>query len=79
MLIFDSMEVADSFLALKIEILQLILALQDSVKLQRVHAVLGETEPTPQYLLDRIDRGRAESKAGLGTPLEEYLEEIKNL
>lgn len=73
------MNSADNFLALKLDTLQSIMALQDLAKLQRVRAVLEEAEPTPQFLLDRIDRARAESKAGLGTPLEEYLEEIKDL
>jgi hypothetical protein len=71
------MKVADSFLSLKLETLQIIMALQDSAKLQRIRAVLEETEPTPQYLLDRIDRGRAESKAGLCTPAEGFLEGMK--
>ncbi len=73
------MKVAENFLTQKLETLQILMALQDPAKLQRVRAVLEETEPTPQVLLDRIDRGRAESKAGLGMPLEEFLEEIKDL
>jgi hypothetical protein len=73
------MKVSENFLTQKLEALQILMALQDPAKLQRVRAVLEETEPTPQVLLDRIDRGRAESKAGLGTPLEDFLEEIKDL
>lgn len=71
------MKVADNFLALKLETLELIMSLQDTAKLQRVRAVLVESEPTPQHLLDRIDRGRAESKAGLCTPIEDFQEEME--
>jgi hypothetical protein len=73
------MEVANDFLSLKLETLQIIMALQDSVKLQRVRAVLEETEPTPQVILDLIKRRQVEAKADHGTPLDEYLEEIKDL
>jgi hypothetical protein len=73
------MKVADNFLALKLETLQIILALQDSAKLQRIRAVLEETDPTPQVILDLIKRRQEASKADHGTPLAEYLEEIKDL
>ena len=48
------MKVADSFLSLKLETLQILMAVQDPAKLQRVRAVLEESEPTPQHLLDLI-------------------------
>lgn len=73
------MEVADNFLALKLETVQMIMALQDSAKLQKVRALLGEAEPTPQVILDLITRRQAEAKTDVGTPFEEYLEEIKDL
>jgi hypothetical protein len=62
---------------MKLELMQGILALQDMSKLQRIKAVLEQDEPTPQHLLDLIDRGLEESKAGQGRPVEEFLEEIK--
>ena len=73
------MKVADSFLALKLETLQILMAVQDPAKLQRVRAVLEESEPTPQHLLDLIKRRQEEAKSGLGRPIEEFLEEIKDL
>ena len=57
----------------------MVLALQDPGRLERVRKVLEADEPTPQAILDAIARGRAESKAGLGRPIEEFLEEIKDL
>ena len=62
---------------MKLELMQGILALQDMSKLQRIKAVLEQDEPTPQHLLDLIDRGLEESKAGQERPIEEFLEEIK--
>lgn len=79
MLIFDSMKIADNFLELKLETLQIIMELQDSAKLQRVRAVLEADEPTPQAILDLIKLRQEESKTDIGTPLDEYLVEIKNL
>jgi hypothetical protein len=73
------MKATDAFISLKLETMQLIIALQDPAKLEKIRAILNESEPTPQAILDRIDRAREESKADLGTPLEEYLEEIKDL
>ncbi len=73
------MKVADSFLSLKLETLQILMAVQDPAKLQRVRAVLEESEPTPQHLLDLIKRRQEEAKSGLGRPIEEFLEEIKDL
>lgn len=73
------MKVADNFLAEKLEVLQIVMAMQDPVKLKKVRAVLDEQEPTPQHLLDLIKRRQAEARTDLGTPLEEYLEEIKDL
>ncbi|MEY3444709.1 MAG: hypothetical protein RLZZ519_2990 [Bacteroidota bacterium] len=73
------MKVADSFLSLKLETLQILMAVQDPAKLQRVRAVLEESEPTPQHLLDLIKRRQEEAKSGLGRPVEEFLEEIKDL
>jgi hypothetical protein len=73
------MKVTDSFLSLKLETLQILMAVEDPAKLQRVRAVLEETEPTPQHLLDLIKRRQEEAKSGLGRPVEEFLEEIKDL
>lgn len=64
---------------IKRDLLQLLPKVKDATKLQRVLELLRGNAPTPQVLLDRIDRGQAESKAGLGTPLEEFLDEIKHL
>ena len=73
------MKVAEeSFLALKLDTLQRVMALRDEATLQKVMAVLLDVEPTPQHLLDLIKRGQAESKAGLCRPIEELLEEMKN-
>ena len=72
------MKVADNFLAEKLDVLQMVMAMQDPDKLKKVRAVLEEQQPTPQHLLDLIKRGQAESKAGLGRPAEELLEEMKS-
>jgi hypothetical protein len=71
------MKRADSFLALKLETLQILMAVQDPAKLQRVRAVLEESEPTPQHLLDLIKRRQEEARLEVGTPIEEFLEEMK--
>ena len=68
----------ESFLVLKLDTLQRVMEVQDEATLQKVMAVLLDEEPTPQYLLDLIKRGQAESKAGLCRPVEELLEEMKN-
>jgi hypothetical protein len=72
------MKVSESFYQLKNETAQLVLALQDPARLERVRKVLEADEPTPQAILDAIAQGRAESKAGLGTPIEDFLEEMEN-
>ena len=53
------------------------MAVQDPAKLQRVRAVLEESEPTPQHLLDLIQRRQEEARMEVGTPIEEFLEEMK--
>ncbi len=63
---------------LKRDILQLLREVKDVAKLQRVLELLRGSAPTPQVLLDLIDRGRAESAAGLCRPVEELFEEMKN-
>ena len=68
----------ESFLVLKLDTLQRVMEVQDKATLQKVMAVLLDVEPTPKHLLDLIDRGRAESAAGLCRPVEELLEEMKN-
>jgi hypothetical protein len=72
------MKVSASFLQKKNETAQMVLALQDPDRLERVRKALTAVEPTPQVILDRIDRGRAESKAGLCTPVEDFLEEMES-
>ncbi len=64
--------------SLKRDILQHLPEVKDAAKLQRMLELLSGNAPTPQVLLDRIDRGRAESKAGLGRPVEELLEEMED-
>lgn len=73
------MKVSESFYQLKNETAQIILALQDPARLERVRKALEIDEPTPQAMLDAIAQGRAESKARLGRPVEEFLAEIKDL
>ena len=73
------MKSAENFLALKMETMQMLMSLQDIEKLKRVRALLEEKEPTPQVLLDLIKRGQAEAKAGFTRPIEEFLEEVKDL
>lgn len=68
----------ESFLQLKNETAQMVLALQDPVRLERVRMVLEANEPTPQPILDAIKRGQADVKAGLVTPSEEFLEEMES-
>ena len=66
-------------MALKMETLKLLLALEDVGKLQRVRAMLTVDGPTPQVLLDLIQRRQEAARTDEGTPVEEYLEEIKHL
>lgn len=73
------MKVSESFFQLKNETAQMVLALQDPARLERVRKALEADEPTPQAILDAIAQARAESKLGLGRPIEEFLEEIKDL
>jgi hypothetical protein len=73
------MKTTDRSNSLKQETAQLIMALQDPDKLDRVRAVLVEREPTPQYILDLIDQRRAASKTEEGMPIEEFLNEVEGL
>jgi hypothetical protein len=73
------MKTAGDINRMKLDLVQSILSLQDMAKLQRLKLVMEADEPTPKAILDCIDRGRAESKAGRGRPIEEFLQEIKDL
>ena len=75
-IIFEYMKSLATFLELKNETAQLILALQDEAMLAKVRAVLGES-PLTQRDLDAIDRGIEDAKAGRVTPLDEYLKELE--
>jgi hypothetical protein len=76
---FHPMNTEESFLALKLHTMKRIIDLQDPAILRRVRDILQEDEPTPQHLLDLIKRRQEQGTAEDGTPLEEYLEEIKDL
>jgi hypothetical protein len=71
------MKAAENFYQLKNETAQRVLAIEDPARLERVRKALEADEPTPQAILDAIQRGQEESKAGLGTPVEEFLEEME--
>ena len=73
------MENESEFEALKRDAIARVWNLDDPVLLRQIIAVLKGDEPTPPYVLDLIDQGLAESKAGLGTPIEDFLKEIEDL
>ncbi len=73
------MEVSQDFVSRKLETMQRLWELEDPEILDQVRALLAANDATPKHILDLIDRGLAESKAGMGTPMEDFLEEIKHL
>ena len=72
------MEASANFLALKNEVAQLILSLQDEMVLEKVRAWLLEN-PTSQQKLDGIERGLDELKAGKVVRSEVFLKEVAEL
>lgn len=73
------MENESEFEALKRDAIARVWNLDDPVLLRQIIAVLKGDEPTSPYVLNLIDQGLAESKAGLGTPIEDFLKEIQDL
>jgi hypothetical protein len=73
------MENDSEFEALKRDAIARVWNLDDPVLLRQIIAVLKGEGPTPTYVLDLIDQGLAESKAGFGTPIEDFLKEIEDL
>jgi hypothetical protein len=73
------MENQSYYESLKRDAIDRLWKLEDPIRLHQILDLLKEGEPTPQYILDLIDQGLAESKAGLGTPIEDFLKEIESL
>ena len=70
------MKVSESFLLLKNQTAQQILSLEDAAVLAKICAILN---PTPQYILDGIDRGLVDLAAGRHLSADEFLQEVKEL
>jgi hypothetical protein len=64
---------------IKLEAQQLLWSLQDPISLQKVLALLIESQPTPKHILDLIDRRCEAAKHQPGTPIEDFLKEIEGL
>jgi hypothetical protein len=64
---------------IKLEAQQLLWSLQDPISLQKVLALLIESQPTPKHILDLIDQRCESAKHQPGTPIEDFLKEIEGL
>jgi hypothetical protein len=73
------MEVQSDLHDIKLEAQQLLWSLQDPISLQKVLALLIESQPTPQHILDLIDQRCESAKHQTGTPIEDFLKEIEDL
>lgn len=73
------MEVQTDFYYLKLDAVQRLWNLEDPIRLEQIRALLFESDPTPQHILDLIDQRCEAAKHQPGTPIEDFLKEIERM